>query len=240
MRDRVEVALQVGVHHVDVALLQAARRPAAGRLCSRVRGESRSCARRSPARRSVRSRSQPPPARRGRAPWECPAVASRSFPVWGCGRGGSACGRYVPSRSCVRQFPDRVRQLLARTASPSRDPRPPPLRSPRPAGTPRSRFRSANTLSISRNHLPPFTPCSRAVNMRSVQTARFGPAPAERDLSGLCSRCRHCRRCVFRRSGHSRIHLPASLRSPGVTRLRRYYGRSDSCPAALRVLTQGQ
>lgn len=27
------------------------------------------------------------------------------------------------------------------------------------------------------------------------------------------------------------IHLPASLRSPGVTRLRRYYERSDSCPA---------
>lgn len=26
------------------------------------------------------------------------------------------------------------------------------------------------------------------------------------------------------------IHLPASLRSAGVTRLRRYYGRSDSCP----------
>ena len=27
------------------------------------------------------------------------------------------------------------------------------------------------------------------------------------------------------------IHLPASLRSTGVTRLRRYYGRSDSCRA---------
>jgi len=35
----------------------------------------------------------------------------------------------------------------------------------------------------------------------------------------------------------SRIHLPASLRSTGVTRLRRYYGRSDSCPAALRVFS---
>jgi hypothetical protein len=30
----------------------------------------------------------------------------------------------------------------------------------------------------------------------------------------------------------SRLHLPASLRSPGVTRLQRYYGRSDSCSAA--------
>jgi hypothetical protein len=28
--------------------------------------------------------------------------------------------------------------------------------------------------------------------------------------------------------GSPRLHLPASLRSPGVTRLRRYYGRSDS------------
>ena len=29
----------------------------------------------------------------------------------------------------------------------------------------------------------------------------------------------------------SRLHLPASLRSPGVTRLHRYYGRSDSWSA---------
>ncbi len=35
--------------------------------------------------------------------------------------------------------------------------------------------------------------------------------------------------------GSLRIHLPAPLRSTGVTRLRRSYGCSDSCPAALRV-----
>jgi len=29
------------------------------------------------------------------------------------------------------------------------------------------------------------------------------------------------------------IHLPTSLRSPGITRLHRYYGRSDSCSAGL-------
>ena len=35
----------------------------------------------------------------------------------------------------------------------------------------------------------------------------------------------------------SHIHLPASLRSPGITRLQRYYERSDSCLAALRILS---
>ena len=62
---------------------------------------------------------------------------------------------------------------------------------------------------------------------------RFGHLPqrVESGRSGLLSQ-RHCRRCVFRLSGHCAFHLPASLRSPGVTRLRRYYGRSDSCPAA--------
>jgi hypothetical protein len=36
--------------------------------------------------------------------------------------------------------------------------------------------------------------------------------------------------CFHRNS--SDIHLPASLRSPGITRLHRYYERSDSCPAS--------
>jgi len=31
------------------------------------------------------------------------------------------------------------------------------------------------------------------------------------------------------------FHLPGALRSPGVTRLRRYDGSSDSCPATLRT-----
>jgi len=41
---------------------------------------------------------------------------------------------------------------------------------------------------------------------------------------------RHCRRCVFRSSGHYAFHLPGTLRSTGVTRLHHYYGSSDSCP----------
>src|SRR5262249_41938288 len=35
----------------------------------------------------------------------------------------------------------------------------------------------------------------------------------------------------LRSVGSCRIHLPGTLRSPGVTRLRRYYGPSDSCAA---------
>lgn len=64
--------------------------------------------------------------------------------------------------------------------------------------------------------------------MRTVQNARFDPAPARMGLSGLLSQ-RHCRRGVFRRSGHAIIHLPGALRSTGVTRFHRYYGSSDSC-----------
>jgi hypothetical protein len=40
---------------------------------------------------------------------------------------------------------------------------------------------------------------------------------------------------VRRASCSSRIHQPDPLRSPGVTRLHRYYEVSDSCPAALRI-----
>ena len=46
--------------------------------------------------------------------------------------------------------------------------------------------------------------------------------------SGLLSQ-RHCRRCVFRSSGHDAFHLPGTLRSTEVTRFRCYYGSSDSC-----------
>ena len=35
----------------------------------------------------------------------------------------------------------------------------------------------------------------------------------------------------FRMDRTSRLHLPAPLRSPGITRLHRYYGCSDSCTA---------
>ena len=38
---------------------------------------------------------------------------------------------------------------------------------------------------------------------------------------------------LFRQARSSRLHLPAPLRSPGVTRLPRYYGCSDSRPVGL-------
>ena len=63
---------------------------------------------------------------------------------------------------------------------------------------------------------------------------RFSPHPTGADFSRLRSPLGHCRRGRFRRPVRHASHLPASLRSPGVTRLLRYYGRSDSCPAALR------
>ena len=59
---------------------------------------------------------------------------------------------------------------------------------------------------------------------------RFDPSPAREGLSGLLSQ-RHCRRCCLPWAWSSDIHLPGALRSPGVTRLRRYYGSSDSWAA---------
>ena len=57
---------------------------------------------------------------------------------------------------------------------------------------------------------------------------RFDPAPAAQDLSGTFSPCGHCLRLCFPSVWSSRLHLPAPLRSTGITRLLRYYGCSDS------------
>src|SRR5438093_3402325 len=57
----------------------------------------------------------------------------------------------------------------------------------------------------------------------------FHPRPSGSDLSGLFSLSRHCRRLLFPLSvGHVSTFL-RSLRSLSVTRVLRYYGRSDSC-----------
>ena len=82
----------------------AAHRPVAARPCSPVRAESRSCARQSPARRSVPSRAATPSAPRDRAPRECPTAASPLLPGLGIHTRRTACGRYVPSRSCSLQL----------------------------------------------------------------------------------------------------------------------------------------
>jgi len=94
---------------------------------------------------------------------------------------------------------------------------------------PLKRLSSRQTLSIKLNHFPPFTPDSRAVNIRSFQTvasvqaqrARTSPAcvgPEATDAGVVCSDC-------FMIVSNSL----AALRSTGITRLRRYYGASDSC-----------
>jgi len=81
------------------------------------------------------------------------------------------------------------------------------------------------------SHTPPFTPFSSAESMRSVQIAgstqghlaRISDArlvPLLQDTAA--SVC-------LRLSVPSTIHLPASLCSPGITPVPRYYGCSDSC-----------
>ena len=117
VRDRVEVALQVGVHHVDVAP-SAARRPAAAHPCSPGRGGSRSCARRSPARRSVPARSAAPSAPPGRAPSGSPAAASPGSPAWGSSAGGSPAAGTSPVRSSSRSLRRFVVQPRSRTSRP--------------------------------------------------------------------------------------------------------------------------
>ena len=56
----------------------------------------------------------------------------------------------------------------------------------------------------------------------------FDPRQHLVDLSGMISRYGHCCRDVLL-SDHSRIYLPATLCSTGVTLLHRSYGGSDSC-----------
>lgn len=54
------------------------------------------------------------------------------------------------------------------------------------------------------------------------------PGPLRHWLAALGTLCR----CLSHHIRLSRLHLPAPLRSPGVTRLHRYYERSDSCVEA--------
>ena len=91
-------------------------------------------------------------------------------------------------------------------------------------------------MSIRLNHSPPFTPSSRAVSIRSVQTVGSTQPQRAQDLSGTFSRFRHCHRLCVPSAWSSRLHLPAPLRSPGITRLHRYYGCSDSWTAGSSAL----
>ena len=68
--------------------------------------------------------------------------------------------------------------------------------------------------------------------MRSVQTARFRPGPAGADVSGLCSRCRHCRRLCFRASGH---HASIFLRPFAPPALPGFVATMDALTPARRL-----
>ncbi len=140
-----------------------------------------------------------------------------------------ACGRYVPSCSASDSSQSASGSCRCECFAPSRGPRPPPLASPPPVGTPPTdSVRQTPCQTVGTIFLLPL-PCSRAVNMRTVQTHGFDPSPNASDLSGLLSQ-RHCRRLVLPGAWSFVIHLPGALRSTGVTRLPRYYGSSDSCP----------
>ena len=98
-----------------------------------------------------------------------------------------------------------------------------------------SRLAGAWTLSISANQTPPFTPVPRAASIRFVQTLRSTHAHWA-GMSAPCLARSAGTGGVNSRSGCLSIahHLPASLRSTGITPLQRYYGCSDSCAAGFR------
>jgi hypothetical protein len=62
----------------------------------------------------------------------------------------------------------------------------------------------------------------RVVQPRGSSRSHVEPSPAVLALKAMLS-------VSFRMDQTSRLHLPAPLRSPGITRLHRYYECSDSC-----------
>jgi hypothetical protein len=85
-------------------------------------------------------------------------------------------------------------------------------------------------------HTPPFTPSSRAVRIRSVQTLGSRPRPSGADLSGLRRPLRHFRRSSFRDlCPHKSTFLPPFTPRP----LWRFHATMDALtpagPALLRA-----
>ncbi len=73
-----------------------------------------------------------------------------------------------------------------------------------------------------------FDPCFQGRQHSFRPDARFHPRPAGANFSGLLS-FRHCRRCSSLLPVRHQSTFLRSLRSISITRLPRYYGRSDSC-----------
>ena len=94
-------------------------------------------------------------------------------------------------------------------------------------------------VCVGPNHAPPFTPFSRAVNMRSVQTDGSAHPHRERTSPTCFSRHRHCRRAVAR----SLIHSASISLHPFAPRaLPRFIATTDALTPerpVLRVLIRG-
>ena len=106
-----------------------------------------------------------------------------------------AWGWYVPAFQRVRQFPDVLRELLARTPRSSHDPPPRLRRFSRPAGT----------------------PPADSVRQRPCQTAEticLLPLPVREPST--CARSRHTVRPIATRRGSLRLVEPAALSPVGL------------------------
>ena len=95
----------------------------------------------------------------------------------------------------------------------------------RPTEARRSNRERYGRFQLSTSTYPPkkvvHMPRGQIVGTVPVTLARWVPA---------CGALRHLRRCRLRRSSHPSSTFLRSLRSRPITALRRYYGRSDSCP----------
>ena len=169
MRNRVEVAFQVGVHDVRVACLEQLIDPTQGVFAAASGPESvavfREVALEDRLDHVHDRRLDDAVTHRGNAQ-RSRFVRARLGDVNATNR-----LRLVRARlDSIRQFPDRVREVVARSRAWSRDPRPARRRSRRLAATrPADSVRQTPYQTVE-TILPPSTPCSRVVNMRTVQT----------------------------------------------------------------------
>jgi hypothetical protein len=178
-------------------------------------------------RKSVRARSSAPAARYGRARRGCPADDGRSRRPWRCRSAALGAVGTCPGATRPPGPPDGV-PVQAHSASASCRPRRPRLCS-RPLHRTRTPDWRARTPCRSDYAIcllaPPFP--GRSAFGPSTRHARPNPSRG-RTKAGV--------QPVFRQSVPScacpfRIHFPAALGSTRITRLLRYYGGSDCCPA---------
>ena len=228
MRNRIKIAFQVGVHDPVVSFRSTGRRLGAARPCSPDSVGTRSCAPRSPARRSAPALPGAPSAPPGRAPSESPRALffapQLADPV-------------APNRlRAIASFPQRPRQLFQVRFQVSLElghrhmihARRSVVGLHASEGLPQIRqgadlvhqavpLTSPHSLFESRQH--PFRP-----------NLGFDPGPSSPNLSGGNSPAswHSVRGCLSRFIRHVSTFL-RSLRSMAVTPLPRYYGRCDSC-----------